>query len=411
MKIKRFEKICKSLNVPLSRIKFFESLIKPLNANLYMVGGVVRDLLLLKKTLTPPDLVLDLPIKSIVSILKKNKIKFSSVGIEYGSIVVHDNLLKFDLTSMRKDLLSYGRHAKVKFSKSIVDDSWRRDFTINAIYCDTKGRIIDPQGGLKDLCALKKPKVRFIGLPEKRIFEDYLRILRFIRFSLTYSKKFNNLEFSICEKFKNELLKLSFERRISELERILILENFESKNVIEKISKFIELSLECKISPQKFLDLCRLERKLDKISFQRRIKFLLRKKKNNNLKFLNHVNKEFKERIKVNLKFNDYSIYGIFCLLYSYPKKFIIDFLFFAYVEKKISQSKLTRLLTNIDSFKKKKMPIDGNDLIKIGFRKGKLMGKILEKVKMKWIKKEFSLTKKECLSYASSLYPTGARR
>ena len=105
IKIKRFEKICKSLNVPLSRIKFFESLIKPLNANLYMVGGVVRDLLLLKKTLTPPDLVLDLPIKSIVSILKKNKIKFSSVGIEYGSIVVHDNLLKFDLTSMRKDLL------------------------------------------------------------------------------------------------------------------------------------------------------------------------------------------------------------------------------------------------------------------------------------------------------------------
>ena len=96
MKIKRFEKICKSLNVPLSRIKFFESLIKPLNANLYMVGGVVRDLLLLKKTLTPPDLVLDLPIKSIVSILKKNKIKFSSVGIEYGSIVVHDNLLKFE---------------------------------------------------------------------------------------------------------------------------------------------------------------------------------------------------------------------------------------------------------------------------------------------------------------------------
>ena len=119
--------------------------------------------MLLKKTLTPPDLVLDLPIKSIVSIFKKNKIKFSSVGIEYGSIVVHDNLLKFDLTSMRKDLLSYGRHAKVKFSKSIVDDSWRRDFTINAIYCDTKGRIIDPQGGLKDLCALIKPKVRFIG--------------------------------------------------------------------------------------------------------------------------------------------------------------------------------------------------------------------------------------------------------
>ena len=122
-------------------------------------------------------------------------------------------------------------------------------------------------------------------MPEKRIFEDYLRILRFIRFSLTYSKKFNNLDFSYVKNLRMSYLKLSFERRISELERILILENFESKNVIVKISKFIELSLECKISSQKFLDLCRLERKLDKISFQRRIKFLLRKKKTKILSF------------------------------------------------------------------------------------------------------------------------------
>ena len=207
------------------------------------------------------------------------------------------------------------------------------------------------------------------------------------------------------------MLKLSFERRIGELEKILILENFESKNVIEKISKFLELSLECKISSQNMLDLCRLERKLKNISFERRIKFLLRKQKNINLKFLNHLNKDFRERLKVNLKFNDFSTYNIFYLLYSYPQNLVTDLLFFACVEKKISRPKLIKLLKNIESFKKKKIPIDGNDLIKIGFRKGKLIGKVLEKVKIKWIKKEFNLTKKECLAYVSSLYPAGTRR
>ena len=115
--------------------------------------------------------------------------------------------------------------------------------------------------------------------------------------------------------------------------------------------------------------------------------------------------------MKVNLKFNDFSTYNIFYLLYSYPQNLVTDLLFFACVEKKISRPKLIKLLKNIESFKKKKIPIDGNDLIKIGFRKGKLIGKVLEKVKIKWIKKEFNLTKKECLAYVSSLYPAGTRR
>ena len=133
------------------------------------------------------------------------------------------------------------------------------------------------------------------------------------------------------------------------------MENFESKNVIEKISKFIELTLECKISSQNILDLCRLERKLNNISFERRIKFLLRKQKNINLKFLNHVNKDFRERLKVNLKFNDFSIYNIFYLLYSYPQNLIIDFCSLLVWRKRSQDQSLLRLLKNIDSFKKKK--------------------------------------------------------
>ena len=73
------------------------------------------------------------------------------VGIEYGSIVIHDGKDSFDLTSMRKDVETFGRKAKVEFSPNLLEDSKRRDFTINSIYCDTNGNLKDPQNGMKDL--------------------------------------------------------------------------------------------------------------------------------------------------------------------------------------------------------------------------------------------------------------------
>ena len=79
----------------------------------------------------------DLPIESVIKIFKKKKIKISLVGIEYGSIVIYDGKNSYDLTSMRKDVETFGRKAKVKFSPNLLEDSKRRDFTINSIYCDT----------------------------------------------------------------------------------------------------------------------------------------------------------------------------------------------------------------------------------------------------------------------------------
>ena len=107
-----------------------------------------------------PDLVTSIPINLVTKLLKKNKIKFSSEGLSYGSIVIHDGNHSFDLTSMRKDIETYGRKAKVKFSSRIDDDSKRRDFTINSIYCDTRGQLLDPNNGLKDLTNYKYPRVK-----------------------------------------------------------------------------------------------------------------------------------------------------------------------------------------------------------------------------------------------------------
>jgi len=98
MKIKNFCKIYKIINLPLSKIKKIELILKENHGNLFLIGGVVRCLILKKKITSSPDLVTDLPIELVVKIFKKKKIRFSSVGIKYGSIVVYDGQDKFDLT-------------------------------------------------------------------------------------------------------------------------------------------------------------------------------------------------------------------------------------------------------------------------------------------------------------------------
>ena len=94
--------------------------------------------------------------------------------------------MKLELTTLRKDIKTDGRHAEVEFTDDWEQDSERRDFTINAIYLDINGKIFDPQLGVKDLM---NHTIKFIGDPQKRIEEDYLRIIRFIRFSLEYESK------------------------------------------------------------------------------------------------------------------------------------------------------------------------------------------------------------------------------
>ena len=121
--------------------------------------------------------------------IKKKKIKFYETGIKHGTITALIKKHKYEITSLRKDIETDGRHAKVEFSKDWYEDALRRDFTINAIYSDIKGNLYDPFDGKKDL---ESGEIKFIGDGDKRIKEDYLRILRYLRFFLEYSKKKHN---------------------------------------------------------------------------------------------------------------------------------------------------------------------------------------------------------------------------
>jgi len=146
------------------------------------VGGCVRKIIN-NEVIDDIDLAVNLNPDEVSKILKKNNIKFYKTGIDHGTITAFTNGDKFEITSLRKDIHTDGRHAKVEFSKDWKEDASRRDFTINSIYADIDGNLYDPFEGKKDL---QNGKIEFIGDAEKRIQEDYLRILRYIRFFINY---------------------------------------------------------------------------------------------------------------------------------------------------------------------------------------------------------------------------------
>ena len=166
------------------------------------------------------------------------ELNINESGIKHGTITALIDNCKFEITSLREDVSSDGRHAEVNYTKDWKKDAERRDFTINSIYSDYDGNIFDPYNGIEDI---KKGIINFIGNPNKRIQEDYLRILRYVRFFLGYSKqkhKPNTIKF--IKMNLDGITKLSKERLVDELKKILnvkILHNLSkdkfSKEIIE----------------------------------------------------------------------------------------------------------------------------------------------------------------------------------
>jgi poly(A) polymerase len=187
-----------------------------------LVGGAVRDIAL---GITPEDYdftTVLLP-EQVLEIAQKYGFHTVPVGIEHGTVRVITNKHTFEITTLREDIATNGRHAKVKFGSSFEQDALRRDFTINALSMDEAGEIYDYCGGLDDL---KANRVRFIGDAGTRIREDYLRVLRFFRFSARFSP-------NLCDKMGLEaaivhrqgLKNLSAERVQAELFKLLACEN------------------------------------------------------------------------------------------------------------------------------------------------------------------------------------------
>ncbi|MFT6931396.1 MAG: poly(A) polymerase [Paracoccaceae bacterium] len=184
------------------------------------VGGCVRNALL-NEPINDIDLATDAVPNQIIACAKNAGFHSVPTGIEHGTVTVLAGETPIEVTTFRKDIATDGRHATVAFSTEISDDAARRDFTINAIYAQSDGTIIDPLGGLSDLEARR---VRFIGSAQDRIREDYLRILRFFRFHAWYADAAEGLDpdgLAACASLADGLDRLAKERVGAEIMKLL----------------------------------------------------------------------------------------------------------------------------------------------------------------------------------------------
>lgn len=150
-----------------------------------LCGGGVRDRLLGQEP-TDDDLACDAPPEAMAAALERARIRTVPTGIAHGTVTAIVDGTGFEITTLRRELATFGRHAEVAFGDvAWEEDAKRRDFTINALYADLDGRIYDPVGGLADLDA---GRVRFVGEPAARIKEDFLRILRLFRFHARFGR-------------------------------------------------------------------------------------------------------------------------------------------------------------------------------------------------------------------------------
>ena len=363
-----------------------------------LVGGVVRNILLNEKFLSDNfsfDLATNLKPGKLINIFGKN-IKYLDEGLKHGTVIINNNSHIFEVTSLRKDSLPSGRYSSVIFHNSWKMDASRRDLTINAIYLDLGGNIFDPFEGIKDLMT---GRVEFIGKMVDRLKEDYLRLLRYIRFYSKYSKfEINEKKITIIKKYAKKIKILSKERIIDE-QRKIFSEDLEISLRSAEIMRETNLDIECYGEKFEFSKIRELKKILTKVSWIKKISILFQKSNNRNL--LKKLPVSLKEReIFYNLQnhFTEKEIDALLSQKWQQHAYYLGEDVGLKLLLSAPFSSIIKKRFEDIIKYKKPKLPVGGRDLLNCGLKQGQKIGEVLVRIEKKWVKSNFILTKNELL-------------
>ena len=367
------------------------------------VGGCIRKILN-NEVVDDIDLATNLEPQEVCEILKNNNIKFYESGIEHGTITAMIDNFKFEITTLREDVETDGRHAKIKFSKDWKKDASRRDFTINSIYSDDAGNLFDPFNGKKDL---ENGYIKFIGEPDKRIKEDYLRILRYLRFYSNYSKHHHDTD--VIKKIKiniGGISKLSKERLFDELKKITNIETLEKLSKDKTSSEIFlmifpeikNLDFFSKLKPHSF-DLAR------EFDFIFLLMLMILDNSDNADYFLYKFNISNKDKKRIKILDNFYrensskkiTLNDLNKIFYFSGKQAVIDILNYKIFKSKKLDLKLKEFKDHFINKIIPIMPIKADLLMsKYKISKGKILGDKIKSIEEKWVENNFNISDQE---------------
>lgn len=385
-----------------------------------IVGGAPRNHLLGKRV-EDIDLATVFTPEEIISKAEKANIKYIPTGIDHGTVTLLINNTPFEMTTLRQDVKTDGRHALVKFGQDWREDAKRRDFTINALYVLSDGTLEDPlEEGLADIAT---QSVRFIGKAEDRIREDYLRSLRYYRFAAYYTKPpYDPKAIAATTKLRNGLRTLSAERIKSEFFKILnapepvdvITELYQNGILtlllgtapnIKALFKLLELEkqLNKKTDPALKLAVLGAWHQGDKKRLAERFRLSKNEGRQIELKLVeilekNNLIKSLDEKTNEgNYLYNHYQ--------YHFGKEEYITLLKLLYASgnSPLNVEELSEKIKQSENYETKELPVKGADLIKAGVEPGPELGNKIKQLTIEWLKSNRKLSKEDLLTLVKS--------
>ncbi len=402
--------------IDLSKKKSIKKILDTINnfsseSEIRYVGGCIRKIIK-EEVVDEIDLATNLNPQQVCNALKKNNLNFYETGIEHGTITAVIDNYNFEITSLREDVETDGRHAKVKFSTDWKKDASRRDFTINAIYADKGGNLFDPFNGKDDL---EKGVVKFIGNPELRIREDYLRILRYFRFYLSYSNCKHEFETS-------KILK----------KNIVGISNLSKERLLNELKKFFKLDILIKLSKDKFsLEIFEIifpqlknfkifsnlnsfaKTKIKESDFIFLLSILIIDKSDNADYFIYkfNISKKDQKRLKTihdfykdKISSKSFSENNLNKIFYYKGKQALIDILSFKIFTSKKIDKKILKFIEQFQSKDLPIMPVGAKFLMeKYNIQEGKSLGDKLKSIEEEWVNNNFNLSERQINKIISS--------
>lgn len=370
---------------------------------LRFVGGAVRDALMGIKGFDL-DLATDLSPDELVEACEESGLKTVPIGIKFGTVGVIINGKVLEVTSLRKDVKTDGRHAEVEFTDNWEIDASRRDLTINAVYADEKGNVFDYYNGVNDL---EDGNIRFIGSPSIRIKEDYLRIMRFFRFYSIFGKgPMDKKALQACIENKDGLKQLSLERIRDELAKILL-----TPRASEVVQIMFNNDILSSILPQ--------PKNFDKLDFLIKIveKYHLQPSALRRLFLIYEPDELLAENLASRLKMTKKNRQLFICwattdvplreflnpeslnkLIYTYGKEFCVDKLMLQIALELTEVDKIVEIIDYINNYEVPVFPLRGRDIVEHGVSESSQIGTILKNLENRWIESNFKLDGEQLL-------------
>jgi poly(A) polymerase len=372
------------------------------NVDARFVGGCVRDALL-DITGGDIDLATPAPPDTVMAALKRAKIKAIPTGLAHGTVTAVIAPRQFEITTLRRDVETDGRHAKVAFDAGWAEDAARRDFTVNAIYMAPDGTLFDPVGGQADLTA---HRVRFVGDPAKRIDEDVLRILRYYRFEARFGAGEGNADArTACRDAAAKLPSLSAERVWRELSRLLagpdpvrVLKLMRDDGVlaavlpeatrIDRLEKLVPLSDD---------PLLRLAALVD-VDVEGAASIVAR------LRLSNADQQRVAGLVKPWLLVPDTDARAQRLSLYRLGREVFCDLAALLAAEGQVTPRQLNEMRRLAETWPIPSFPLGGEDVIALGIAPGPRVGRLLAAVKRWWEDGDFTADRPQCLAKLKEL-------